>query len=35
MEALTVVLRGFDLKVLEMGKEKLKKEFSAHYYESL
>lgn len=32
--ALTVVLRGFDLKVLEMGKEKLKKEFSAHYYES-
>lgn len=32
--SLTVVLRGFDLKELEKGKEKLKKEFSAHYYES-
>lgn len=31
---LTVVLRGADLEVLEAGKEKLKKKFSSHYYES-
>jgi len=31
---LTVVLRGPDLAVLEEGKEKLKKQFSSHYYES-
>ncbi len=32
--SLTVVLRGADLAVLEAGKEKLKKQFSDHYYES-
>ncbi|MGD0664924.1 MAG: nicotinamide-nucleotide amidohydrolase family protein [Rhabdochlamydiaceae bacterium] len=31
---LTVVLRGDDLAALERGKEKLKKQFHEHYYES-
>ncbi len=32
--SLTVVLRGSDLREIEKGKEKLKKEFSSYYYES-
>lgn len=32
--SLTVVLRGSDIATLEKAKEKLKKQFSSHYYES-